>query len=75
MRPRRVGPAVLSGGDARPTAGDNIDVTAGPGLPASAETLFGAVAAAGRLTLVSPAGGPTIVTADFPNDGDQATRR
>jgi len=32
-------------------------------------------AAGGRLTLVSPAGGPTIVTADLPDDGHQATRR
>ena len=32
-------------------------------------------AAGGRLTLVSPVGGPTIVTADLPNDGYQATRR
>jgi PAS domain S-box-containing protein len=32
-------------------------------------------AAGGRLTLVSPDGGPTIVTADLPDDGGQATRR
>ena len=32
-------------------------------------------AAGGRLTLVSPAGGPTIVTEDLPDDGGQATRR
>jgi PAS domain S-box-containing protein len=32
-------------------------------------------AAGGRLTLVSPAGGPTIVTADLPDDDYQATRR
>jgi signal transduction histidine kinase len=32
-------------------------------------------AAGGRFTLVSPVGGPTIVTADLPNDGCQATRR
>jgi hypothetical protein len=41
-----VGPAGLSSGDAGATAGDNIDVTAGPGLLANAETLFRAVAAA-----------------------------
>lgn len=34
-----------------------------------------AEAAGGRLTLVSPVGGPTIVTAALPDDGDQATGR
>src|ERR1700740_2575893 len=34
------GPEGLSGGDAGRAAGDNEDVTAGPGLPATAETLF-----------------------------------
>ena len=32
-------------------------------------------AAGGRLTLFSPAGGPTTVTADLPDDGAQPTRR
>jgi hypothetical protein len=69
MRPRRVGPAGLSGGDAGPTAGDNKDVTAGPELPANAETLFRAVAAAADALYVVDA-----AHADG-NAGYQATRR
>jgi PAS domain S-box-containing protein len=57
MRLRRVGPAGLSGGDAGPTAGDNKDVTAGSGLPANAETLFQAVAAAADALYVVDAAG------------------
>jgi PAS domain S-box-containing protein len=57
MRLRRVGPAGLSGGDVGPTAGDNKDVTAGPGLPANAETLFQAVAAAADALYVVDAAG------------------
>jgi PAS domain S-box-containing protein len=65
MRLRRVGPAGLSGGDAGPTAGDNKDVTAGSGLPANAETLFQAVAAAAdALYVVDAAGCITFLNPD-----------